>query len=292
MLRGVAIADDAPAEKAEKVAPAAPTAPTAVSKEDAAAGDEVVREARSFLSLLRDAADEKAYERMSGEFRKEHTAEQFAKDAADFREKLPLPASIGANGDVWLKPKDGGPPRASLRAGMPLGMVFSGAGRGGLSRPPMSAMTLSLVREDGKWKVASLQDVRATRSGAIGKSPKFDRKDPDRIKVSSTLEGKITKFDDGSLVLRLGGGQNDQPASERTLKVDEQTVVMLATQGPERESRIPGAPPSRSMRYTPSTATEIKAERRATVEPSEDGTRAECVMVMQNAEPGAPAEGL
>src|SRR4051812_7169754 len=93
---GFAIAEDAPASKATRAVPPA----TEVSKEDAAAGDEVVRAARSFLTLLRDGADEKAYERMSAEFRKEHTAEQFAKDAGDFRDKAPLPPSSSVSGEV------------------------------------------------------------------------------------------------------------------------------------------------------------------------------------------------
>jgi hypothetical protein len=266
-----------PADAASKAEPAAAAAATT-----ALAGEELpkqaVREARAFLGLVRDAADGKAYERMSDEFRKQHTAEQFSKDAANFRENLPLPASIGVNGEVWLNPKDGGPARASLRAGMPLGLLFSGGGGRDLSRPPMSAVTLSLVREDGKWHVASLQDVRATGARAIGKSPKFDRKDSGRVRVSSTLEGKVVKFEDGSLTLRVEAGAGGAPPAEFKLKVDDQTVA--------------GAPPSRSTSYSRSSASEIKADHRASVEPSEDGSHADCVMMMQDPEPGAAPEGL
>jgi hypothetical protein len=294
---GFAIAEDTPAattEGAARAAIAAGAAGTVEGKTDPAVSDELSREARSFLTLVRDAADDKAYERMSAEFRKGSTAEKFAKDLNDFREKSPMPPSMAVTGDAWLKPKDGGPPRATLRAQMARGAMFGGVSARGF-RPSM--LTLSLVQQDGKWKVAALHDMMTRDSGVqIGKALKTDRKDPDRIKVASTLEGTIAKFEDGTLVLRLAGATKDAPASERTLKVDEQTVVMRAVEGEPLQLRAPAPKGAKSMprsiRYTKGTPEDIKAERRASVELSEDGQRADCVMVVQNSEPGAPPEGL
>jgi hypothetical protein len=279
-----AMADDAPAGKAEK-APAAP----AVSKADAAAGDEVLHEARAFVSLLRDGADEKAYERMSAEFRKENTAEQFAKDLGELRDRSPLPPSTSLTGDVWLKPKDGGPPRASLRTGLSRATFL--VQRGGGIRPAF--LTLSLVQEEGKWKVAALGDMRASGKG-LGKAAKVDRKDPNVVHVSSSLEGKIVKVEEGSIVLRLEGGRNTGPVTERTLKLDEQTLVGNGIEmegGRGRPAPGPGAT-ARSIRITPGTLSDVKVDRRATVETSDDGTRAEAVLVMQQSDPAAPSEGL
>jgi hypothetical protein len=287
---GPSVAEDAPAGKASKAAPPA----VVVSKEDAAAGDEMVREARSFLTLVRDGAEDKAYERMSADFRKEHTAEQFAKDLGDFRDKAPLPPSVSVSGEVWLKPKDGGPPRASLRTGMSRGAMFTGGGRGASSFRS-SFLTLVLVKEDGKWKVASLNDARANSPAvSMGKAPKVDRKDPDRFKVSSTFEGKLVKVEDGSIVLRVEGAKEGDPVSERTFKIDEQTPVANAT-----ETEATGGGPAgaegkarRVTRMTRGTLADVKADRRASVETSEDGTRAEAVIVFQQSEAATPSEGL
>lgn len=292
---GPATAEEVAVDKAEKAAPAATTAPAANNaKTDPAASEELAREARSFLTLIRDGADDKAYERMSADFRKEHTAEQFAKDLNDFREKSPMPRSMAVTGDAWLKPKDGGPPRATLRAQMARGAMFGGVAARGF-RPTM--LTLGLVQEDGKWKVAALHDMM-TRDPAValGKALKTDRKDPDRIKVSSTLDGTITKFEDGTLMLRLADAPKEGPAGERTVKVDEQTVVMRAVEGEPLRLRTPapaGARPMpRSVRYSRGAVEDIKADRSASVELSEDGKRADCVIVVQNSEPNAPQEGL
>jgi hypothetical protein len=294
---GFAIAEDAPADKAEKAPKAAPAAPT-VSKEDVAAGNEVVREAKAFLALLRDGADEKAYERMSGEFRKEHTAEEFAKDAGDFRDKSPMPPTTSLRGDVWLKPTDGGPPRASLRTGISTAAILSGAARvAGRGMRPVT-LTLGLVREDGKWKVASVHDMRTNDAAiSMGKSPKIDRKDSGHMPVSSSLEGKIVKVEDGSLVLRLEGGRNVGPVTERELKLDEQTAVANAVETEALRGRAAPALPTgakapRAMRITQGTLSDVKVDHRATVEPSDDGTRAEAVMVMQESDAKGPSEGL
>ena len=54
----------------------------------------------------------------------------------------------------------------------------------------------------------------------------------------------------------------------------------------------PGGKASRVTRMTPGTLADVKADRRASVETSEDGTRADAVIVMQQSDATAPTEGL
>jgi hypothetical protein len=280
--------DDAPAGKSV----AATTAPAG----DAATGDEVIRSAKSFLGLLRDANDDaKAYECMGEEFRKEHTADEFKQAVESLRAGTTLPNVFSVSGDVAMKPKDGGPPRATLRATQSMGSRFAGVpGRVGR----MTMLTVSLVQENGKWKVAALHDnVQRDSAINIGKAPRIERRATGTFRVSSAAEGKLVKVGDDSIVLSTDGASG-APATQRTLKIDDQTAVTLAVEiegggrGRAVAPATPGNVPSRSLRISRGARSDIKADRHATVELSDDLTRAESVMVIQEADPNAPSEGL
>jgi hypothetical protein len=84
------------------------------------------------------------------------------------------------------------------------------------------------------------------------------------------------------------------PAAERTFKIDEQTAVANAT-----ETEATGGGPAgtegkarRVTRMSRGTMADVKADRRASVETSEDGAKAEAVIVFQQCDPAAPSEGL
>jgi hypothetical protein len=59
-----------------------------------------------------------------------------------------------------------------------------------------------------------------------------------------------------------------------------------------RGRATPGTVPARVTRLTRGSRADIKADRRASVEMSDDLTRAESVMVIQGPDPNAPPEGL
>jgi hypothetical protein len=287
---GFAFADD-PSSKAADAAPAERAAPAPDAKDDDAA-EQAVRDARAFLTLVRDGADEKAYEKMCAAYRMEHTAEELAKDLAGLRDKASLPKLMSVSGDVWLKPKDGSP-RATLRAIPSPGGMMGALPRGRSMRPAM--LNLSLVQEDGKWKVAGLHDLME-RDPAVaigGAAPRrTGPREPASLRVSSTLQGKLAKVEDGSIVVRMEG-KGAAPATGRTLKLDGETVVLLGTEfeGDGPRGPVAGAGrATRTTRITRGAMSDVKVDRRVTVETSDDGTRAESVTVMQEA--ATPSEGL
>jgi hypothetical protein len=286
----LAQADDAPAAKSVP----ATTAPV-VSKQDVAAGDEVIRSTKSFLNLLRDSNDDaKAYEWMSAEFRKEHTADEFKQALESMRSGTTIPKVFSVSGDLTMKPADGGSPRATLRAMQSRGSLLTER----VTRfAPSVRLTVSLVQEGGKWKVAALHGNAARdASFEIGKAPRVERRATGTLSVSSSVEGKLAKVNDDSIVLSIEG-QNGAPATERTLKVDDQTAVTLAVEmdaGGLRGRPAPATPRQaiKSVSISRGSRSDIKADRHATVEMSDDLTRAESIMVIQGSDPNAPPEGL